>query len=93
MSSDETQRRVRLFAIVAEILEIDADGIKGTDLLREDLGMDSLGSLELLSVISEELKLDLEMEEAMEIKTVDDAVAFVEKNLAEQHPSQAEARA
>jgi acyl carrier protein len=46
--------------------------------------MDSLNSLELLSTISEELELDLEMEDAMGLTTLQDAFEFVERNWAEQ---------
>jgi len=84
MSADEKTRRDRIVALIAEIQEIDATSIKDTDRLREDLGMDSLGSLELLSTLSEELQIDLEMEEAMEISTVADACVFVERYLAGQ---------
>jgi acyl carrier protein len=74
-----------MIAVMADILEIEPREIRGEQRLREDLGMDSLGSLELLSTISEELRIDLEMENAMEIQTVDDACAFVEKHYTEQH--------
>jgi acyl carrier protein len=45
--------------------------------------MDSLGSLELLSTLSEQLRIDLEMEDAMAIVTVDDACAFIERQRGE----------
>lgn len=89
LNIDQNKRRERLIALVAEILEIDdSASIRLSDRLREDLGMDSLGSLELLSTISEELKLDLEMEEAMGISTVEDAFAFIERNYAEQRTNE-----
>jgi acyl carrier protein len=82
---ERAKRRERILALVAEILELDDPGsIQPTDRLREDLGMDSLGSLELLSTISEELKIDLEMEAAMDISTVEEAFDFIERNYAEQ---------
>lgn len=77
---DERAMRARMVALMAEILEIDGATIRGEHRLREDLGMDSLGSLELLSRIGEELQVDLVMEDAMEIVTVDDACAFVTKS-------------
>jgi len=46
--------------------------------------MDSLQSLELLSTIGEALKIDLDIEEAMGIQTVDDACAFVTRKYKEQ---------
>lgn len=78
--------RGRMSALVAEILEIDESTIKGDSRLREDLGMDSLGSLELLSSISEQLGLHLELDDAMNIVTFDDACAFVEQNLEARAP-------
>ena len=84
MNAPDQSMRQRLIAIVAHILEIDPSSVHGSQRLREDLGMDSLGSLELLSMISEQLKLDLEMEEAMDIVTVDDACAFVERQYGDQ---------
>lgn len=69
--------RARTRALIADILEISSDTLVGRERLREDLGMDSLASMELLSSISAEFKLDLEPEDAAEINTVDDACAFV----------------
>ena len=80
MNATETEVRARTIAAIATILEIDESGVSGGQRLREDLGMDSLGSLELLSTISEELKIDLEMEDAMDIVTVDDACTFVARH-------------
>ncbi len=73
--------RPRMRALIAEILEIDEAKIDAKSRLREDLGMDSLGSLEMLSTISEQLDIHLEIEDAMDIVTFDDACAFVERQL------------
>jgi acyl carrier protein len=83
MITCEPTTRARVVAAIAEILEIEPSCVAGTQRLREDLGMDSLGSLELLSTIGEELRIDLEMEDAMGIVTVDDACTFVERRRAE----------
>jgi acyl carrier protein len=80
---DEKQRRDRVIELIADIAEVQKEELSGAHRLREDLGMDSLGSLELLSTLSEELRVDLEIEAAMGIETVDDACAFLEKTLAE----------
>jgi acyl carrier protein len=63
--------------LLAEIAEIDAQSIRDSQRLREDLGLDSLQSLELLSGIGEALKIDFDIEDAMSIRTVRDACAFV----------------
>lgn len=80
--SDQEVRRSTL-GIVAEIAEVEQTKLQGSDRLREDLGMDSLSSLELLSSLSEKLCIDLQIEEAMDIRTVDDACAFVERHCRE----------
>ncbi len=77
MTRAETRRQTTRAAI-AEILEIEVATLDDGARLREDLGMDSLGSLELLSTLSEKLRIDLEVDEAMKIVTVDDACVFVE---------------
>jgi acyl carrier protein len=79
---DTPDSRARVVAAIAEILQIEPSDVSGTQRLREDLGMDSLGSLELLSTIGEQLRVDIEMEEAMDLVTVDDACAFVERRCA-----------
>lgn len=77
--NEEEQRHERTILVIAEIVEAERSEIQETALLREDLGLDSLQSLELLSVLSEELRIDLPMEEAMELSTVADACVFVER--------------
>lgn len=79
MNTHERESRTIALTVLAEIAEVDRSSLRGSDRLREDLGMDSLSSLELLSTLGEKLHLDLEIEEAMDIRTVDDACAFVER--------------
>jgi acyl carrier protein len=76
--NDVMERRARTRQILAEIAERDLLRVRDADRLREDLGLDSLQSLELLSVVSEELRIDLPMEDAVELRTVGDACDFVE---------------
>lgn len=78
--------RHRTIALLAEIAEIEAQTLRGSERLREDLGLDSIGSLELLATIASELKLDLEVEDAMEIHTVEDACVFIDRQYRAQHP-------
>ena len=73
------RRTVLALMVLAEIAEVDRASLRGGDRLREDLGMDSLSSLELLSTLGERLNLDLQIEDAMDIRTVDDACDFVER--------------
>jgi acyl carrier protein len=53
--------------------------IASEDRLREDLGLDSLHSMELLSSITETYEVDVDVEQVQEVKTVGDVVAFLAK--------------
>lgn len=77
----EKEVRSRMQKLVADIMEIDASQVQPNSRLREDLGMDSLGSLELLSSISEELGIHLDIDDAMDIVTFQDACKFVERSM------------
>jgi len=75
----EDQIRTDLLDILSKLAGLEADQIKNEDRLREDLGLDSLQSMELLSRISDKYELDLEVEDVMDVETVGDVV----KQLAE----------
>jgi acyl carrier protein len=81
---DARDTRTVTVRLLAEIAETEVRSIRADQRLREDLGLDSLQSLELLSCIGEALKIDLDVEEAMGIRTVDDACDFVARQYAEQ---------
>jgi acyl carrier protein len=83
MRAHEDIRTVTM-GLVAEIAETDIVSIHDGQRLREDLGLDSLQSLELLSSISEALSIDLDVEMAMGIRTVEDACSFVAAQYEEQ---------
>jgi acyl carrier protein len=79
--SDITEEQIRtdLVEILSKLAGLEVDQIKNDDRLREDLGLDSLQSMELLSRISDKYELDLEVEDVMDVETVGDVV----KQLAE----------
>jgi acyl carrier protein len=57
-------------------------GIKDADRLREDIGLDSLHAMELLSAVTEKYELDVDIEEVQEVKTVGDVVNFLTTTMA-----------
>jgi acyl carrier protein len=71
-----TQEQLRndLLKTLSKLAGIEIDQIKAEDRLREDLGLDSLQSMELLSRISDLYELDLEVEDVMDVETVEDVV-------------------
>lgn len=59
----------------------DVKEVKDSDRLRDDLGLDSLHSMELLSSVTEKYEVDVDVEQLQEVKTVGDVVAFLAKVL------------
>lgn len=80
MTHDRQSLRHITINAIAEIMEIEPGTVRLSDRVREDLGMDSLGSLELLSTLGESFQIDLEIEGALELVTVEDACDFVERS-------------
>ena len=74
--SEVTQEQLRsdLLKTLSKLAGIEMGQIKSEDRLREDLGLDSLQSMELLSRISDLYELDLEVEDVMDVETVEDVV-------------------
>ena len=73
MSSVEDQVR----AIIAEQLGIKEDEIKKDASFVDDLGADSLDTVELVMALEEEFETEIPDEEAEKITTVQNAIDFV----------------
>ena len=72
MSSVEDQVR----AIIAEQLGIKSDEIKNDASFVDDLGADSLDTVELVMALEEEFETEIPDEEAEKITTVQNAIDF-----------------
>ena len=76
----ETGRRVlymeleKIKAIIAEVLNIDADSITADTTFVDDLGADSLDIFQIIMGIEEEYDIELENESVEQIQTVGDAI-------------------
>ena len=79
MTSNDLNASV--YQIVAEFAQTPSEEIKGTDRLREDLGLDSLQSMELLSRVSEQFEIDPDLESVMAVATVDEVVSSLAAHL------------
>lgn len=73
-----------LLDMLSKLTQTPADKLSLDDDLREDVGLDSLQSMELLSRISETWDVDVEMEDMMDVKTVRDVVTFMSRLAKEQ---------
>jgi acyl carrier protein len=72
--------------LVCKRLDVAEDRVKPEASFVDDLGADSLAVVELTLVFEEMFDIDIPDEEANRIRTVRDAVTFVEKYLRAQHP-------
>ena len=68
------QLRTDLVRIIGVLTKRKPTDMKDGQRLREDLGLDSLQSMELLFRISDKFMLDLEMEDVMDLQTVGQVV-------------------
>ena len=77
---ENVEQRVK--KIVAEQLGVNEAEIKNESSFVEDLGADSLDTVELVMALEDEFGLDIPDEEADKIKTVGDAVKYIESKTA-----------
>ena len=64
----------KIKAIIAEVLNIDADSITADTTFVDDLGADSLDIFQIVMGIEEEYDIELENEAVEQIQTVGDAI-------------------
>ena len=76
----------RVIHMIAQLSTVRPAQIRPADRLREDLGLDSVCSMELLSMLAEAFEVDISVEEAMAVTTVDGAVAMARRHV-EQRPA------
>ena len=77
MTREEVLEHVR--GILVETLSVDEDKVTLEARFQEDLETDSLDLVELVMTMEEKFGVKITDEEAQEIKTVGDAVDFVEQ--------------
>jgi acyl carrier protein len=70
----------RVKKIVAEHLSVEEDKVVTTASFIDDLGADSLDTVELVMAFEEEFNIEIPDEAAEKIQTVQDAVNFIEEN-------------
>jgi acyl carrier protein len=84
MSSDASLESIRIEVkeLLQKITEGKAGSVTDGDRLREDLGLDSLDSMELLSCLCERYNVDIEPDDVAEVRTFGQIVDFVHKTIA-----------
>jgi acyl carrier protein len=81
---DVVSLRPRMEQVVSRISRIDASEFRDEVLIREELGIDSLMSMEILATIEKELGLILDEGLFACVETVGEFFALVERNYREQ---------
>lgn len=71
----------RVKKIVVEQLGVEESQVTKEASFVDDLGADSLDTVELVMALEEEFKLEIPDEEAEKISTVGQAIEYIEKNL------------
>ncbi len=79
MEQKEIEARVK--KVVASVLGVEEDDIKPESRFVEDLGAESVQSLELVAAFEDEFDIEMEEDAALQIKTVGDAVSFIARHL------------
>ncbi|MFV0503679.1 MAG: acyl carrier protein [Lachnospirales bacterium] len=73
----------KIVEIVTEQLSVDVEEITAETTFEEDLGADSLDLFEIISELEEEYDIEFSADDTEKIKTVGDAVKFIEEATAE----------
>jgi acyl carrier protein len=74
----------RVKSIIVEQLGVDAEEVTADASFVEDLGADSLDTVELIMAFEEEFGVEISDDEAEKIRKVKDAVAYIEKSTSAQ---------
>ena len=74
--SDSIEQKVK--DIIVEQLGVEADKVTSTAKFIDDLGADSLDTVELVMAFEEEFGIDVPDEEAEKLRSVQDVVTYIE---------------
>ena len=70
----------RVTEIIIDELGVEADKVTSDASFVDDLGADSLDTVELIMAFEEEFEIDIPDEDAEQMRTVGDAIAYIERN-------------
>jgi acyl carrier protein len=81
LTKDEIRAKIK--KIVVENLGVSEDQVTDDAQFAQDLGADSLDQVELVMSLEEEFGAEIRDEDADSLNTVGDAIAYIEKRLAD----------
>ena len=71
----------RLIEIIAQQLSVDEDNVTPDASFMEDLGADSLDTVELVMALEEEFDIEIPDSDAEKIQTVQDALSYLDEHV------------
>jgi acyl carrier protein len=71
----------RVNEIIVEQLGVDPEKVKPEMRFIEDLGADSLDTVELIMALEEEYRIEISDEDAEQLRTVGDAINYLKEHL------------
>jgi len=77
--ADDIQQKIT--DLVVDQLGVDADSVNADAHFIDDLGADSLDTVELVMAFEEEFDLEIPDEDAEKLETVGDAIKYLDKQL------------
>ena len=77
MAMDMKQLEAKVKDIIVEELGVERDKLKAEASFMEDLGADSLDTVELVMAFEKEFDIDIPDEEAEKLRTVGDAMKYL----------------
>ena len=77
----DTLERVK--RVTAEVLKVDPSKVRDDSMFVEDLGAESIQSIELVAAFEEEFDIEMDEDAALAVKTVGDAAKFIGDVLAQ----------
>ncbi len=82
MAMDMKQLEEKVKDIIVEELGVERDKLTSEASFMEDLGADSLDTVELVMAFEEEFGVDIPDEDAEQMRTVGDAISYLRKKSA-----------
>ncbi len=81
MSTDRSEVQKKVIAIIVEQLGIEEGEVKEESNFIDDLGADSLDTVELVMDLEEQFNITIPEEEQEKLSTVQDAIDYLETHL------------
>ena len=81
--ADDVAQRVK--EVTARVLKVEVNDIDDTAEFVKDLGAESIQSIELVAAFEEEFDIEMDEDDALDVRSIDGAIGFIAKVIEEQH--------